>query len=71
MPERYHIIIKRSERNDDVGKRLKEKLYSIYDAYVLEHDGIWMPDDREEDHLREMCGWITEELSWKYKEATK
>jgi hypothetical protein len=54
-----------------VGKKLTEKLFSIYDAYVLENNGIWIPDFMEEEYMREMCGWITDELSRKYQDEMK
>lgn len=58
MPEKYRKIINRSERNDDVGITLTRKLYSIYDDYVLENNGIWKSDDREEERIKELCGLI-------------
>ena len=71
MPERYHIIIKRSERNDGAGRKLTEMLFLIYDTYVLENNGIWTPDEKEEEQFWAMCSLITEELSRKYQEAVQ
>ena len=71
MPKRYQKIIRRSERNDNLGIILTRKLFSIYDDYVLEHNGIWNPDEREEDRIRELCGLITPETTKKWNDEVK
>lgn len=54
MPERYYEYIVRSEQNDEVGRKLTEKLYSVYDDYVLSNNGIWLPDEKETERLKEL-----------------
>ncbi len=69
MPEEYHEFIKRSEQNDEVGRKLTEALYNIYDACVLEHNGIWN-DGGSDEYLRELYTIWTGHLSTVYKNQT-
>ncbi|MDD5070090.1 MAG: radical SAM protein [Candidatus Omnitrophica bacterium] len=41
MPESLYKYIKRSEKNDSLGKRLTKELYLIYDEAVFSNDGLW------------------------------
>lgn len=58
MPIKYYNLIKKSENRNEIGKRLTERLFDIYDSYVLNYDGIWTPDKREGEYFEEMCKWI-------------
>ncbi len=49
MPEKFHKYIQRSEKNDDIGKRLTEQLFIIYEEIVFQNDGVWK--SKEEDDV--------------------
>lgn len=41
MPYEYYSFIKRSEKDDVVGRWLTDELFRIYDERVLSNDGVW------------------------------
>lgn len=53
MPQVYRKFIERSEKQDETGRRLTDKLFNIYDECVLKNNGIWK-DDGAVDHLKEL-----------------
>lgn len=54
MPEEYYKYIERSEKQDEVGKRLTAELYKIYDECVFPNDGLWNDRGRSEEYLERL-----------------
>ena len=54
MPEKYHQFIERSETKDEIGRRLTETLFDIYDKCVLANNGIWNDNGNGKMFLEEL-----------------
>lgn len=54
LPEDYRNFIKRSETQDETGKRLRKKLLEIYEATVWKNDGWYTDDGRGKEYLDEL-----------------
>lgn len=54
FPEFYHPFIKRSEKRDDIARKLREKLLEIYDNTVWKNDGWYVDDGFKENYLKEL-----------------
>lgn len=54
MPEAYRKFVERSEKQDEVGRRLTDKLFKLYDEFVLNNNGVWKDNGNTADHLKEL-----------------
>lgn len=50
MPHSFYKYIERSEKDDEIGKKLTEELYKIYDECVFAHDGVWDDNGKTETY---------------------
>ena len=54
MPRFFYPYIERSEKNDDISRRLTSELYSIYDEAVLANDGVWNDCGKNKSYLKNL-----------------
>lgn len=54
LPKEYEPFIKRSETNDKIGQKLREKLLGIYDKTVWANDGWYKDDGFKETYIKEL-----------------
>ncbi|MAG85796.1 MAG: hypothetical protein CMB97_00045, partial [Flavobacteriaceae bacterium] len=54
LPEKYTSYIKRGEKCDDVGEKLRQKIVEIYDKTVWENNGCYIDDGKEAEYLLEL-----------------
>ena len=54
LPEDYRPFIRRSETQDDTGKRIRRKLLEIYDKTVWLNDGWYKDDGLKDNYLKEL-----------------
>ncbi len=54
LPEFYEPFIKRSEKRDETGRKLRQKLLKIYDNTVWKNDGWYINDGNKETYLKEL-----------------
>jgi len=54
LPDCYKPFIKRSEKNDDLGVKLRKKLLKIYDKTVWANNGWYIDDGLKGSYLREL-----------------
>jgi len=54
MPETFYKYIKLSEASNEVGKRLTEELYKIYEECVLLQDGYWNDNGKTEQYIKRL-----------------
>lgn len=52
MPPPFYKYIKRSEKNDRIGKKLTEELYKIYEESVFAHDGVWNDNKKTKEYIK-------------------
>lgn len=54
LPEQYKPYIRRSEKLDDVGKKIRRKLIEIYDKTVWKNNGFFIDDGQTEKNIEEL-----------------
>lgn len=54
LPENYKYYIRRSEKNDTLGRKLRKNLLKIYDKTVWDKNGWYADDGQEETYLKEL-----------------
>jgi radical SAM superfamily enzyme YgiQ (UPF0313 family) len=54
MPGVYRPFIERSETADEVGKKLTDELYNIYDKCVFSNDGVWNDRGQSQEYLNHL-----------------
>lgn len=54
LPDRYAPFIRRSENQDNVGRRLRRKLLEAYDELVWANDGWYDDRGREDQYVRDL-----------------
>ena len=54
LPEIYELFIKRSEKLDDIGKKLRRILNQIYEETVWKNDGWFKDDGNQQLYLTEL-----------------
>ena len=52
MPRNFYKYIERSEKNDEIGRELTDKLYKIYDACVFANNGLWDDRGKESEYIK-------------------
>lgn len=53
LPEEYYPFIRRSEKLDEIGKKLRKKLLEIYDNTVFKNNGEYKDDGFKNQYLKE------------------
>ena len=56
MPHSFYKYIERSEKNDEIGRELTDKLYKIYDTCVFANNGLWDNKGRETEYIKILEG---------------
>ena len=51
MPQEFYKFIERSEEKGNIGKKLTDELYKIYDKCVFENDGVWNDHGKKQQYL--------------------
>jgi len=54
LPRSYHSFIKRSEKQDGVGVKLRKKILTVYDKTVWENSGWYKDDGLKNRYLQEL-----------------
>lgn len=62
LPPSYSPYIKRSEKDDEIGRKLMDELLTIYDDGVFANDGRWDESRRAEDDLQALASIAGEAL---------
>ena len=52
MPRLFYKYIERSEKDDEIGKKLTEELYKIHEECVFAHDGVWNDNGKTKKYIR-------------------
>ncbi len=58
MPRQFYKYIERSEKDDEMGKKLTERLYKIYDDCVFRNNGIWNDRGNAKKYIDELEGML-------------
>jgi len=54
LPKEYELFIKRSEKRDEMGRELRNKILEIYDKTVWANDGWYADAGLKENYLKEL-----------------
>ena len=54
MPYAFYKYIERSEKPDEIGKKLTDELYKIYDKSVFTNDGFWNDNGKSSEYLKNL-----------------